>query len=482
MYQSLHNSRQMLPHLEPIKLPVPLSFADRLDVICYDFVPQLLSILQNKEMMSSENLLLDSTNPLSMYKPKDGRLGDALSGSVYQKLYSEMVTDELKQLLCPLICYTDATTVDSNSRFAVEPFFFTPAILTHTARSRADAWRPFGYVQQPRSNLRSDKRILSGAAKAQNYHAQISAMLKSLQRVQSGEDTRLQNVEIYLFGKVYQVELLCPILFIACDTPAADKLCGHYLSYNQGVKRVTCACDVPFSELDNPNYLCSPVTWDVMNEIVMNGTDVERNSISQHQCINAFGNLYIGDPHYKIFGSLPTDPMHAVEKSLMEKALQIIFDCLTPTQKYNLDVLAQNFHKSHHQSSHRYFPQTNFSNRVTNLSQKTSAEECGLVFLVVCLAQFNDGWDILNDALICKGEDTNLPKVLEALEALCCFHTWTRMDQFWKISQQDRFAKEAKESLAKMLIMVRDSLQHLTGNGWNLPTFHNISQHYSHGE
>jgi len=138
-----------------------------------------------------------------MYKPKDGQLGDALSGSVYQTLYSEMVIDELKQLLCPLICYTDATTVDSNSRFAVEPFFFTPAILTHTARSRADAWRPFGYVQQPRSNLRSDKRILSGAAKAQNYHAQISAMLKSLQRVQSGEDTRLQNVEIYLFGKVY---------------------------------------------------------------------------------------------------------------------------------------------------------------------------------------------------------------------------------------------------------------------------------------
>ena len=113
----------MLPHLEPIKLPVPLSFADRLDVICYDFVPQLLSILQDKEMMSSENLLLDSTNPLSMYKPKDGQLGDALSGSVYQTLYSEMVIDELKQLLCPLICYTDATTVDSNSRFSVEPFF-----------------------------------------------------------------------------------------------------------------------------------------------------------------------------------------------------------------------------------------------------------------------------------------------------------------------------------------------------------------------
>jgi hypothetical protein len=147
-------------------------------------------------------------------------------------------------------------------------------------------------------------------------------MLKSLQHVQSGEDTRLQNVEIYLFGKVVQVELLCPILFIASDTPAADKLCGHYSSYNHGVKRVTCACNVPFSELDNPKYECSPVTWEAMNDIVMNGTDEAHASISQHKCVNAFGNIHIGDPKFKIFGSLPTDPMHAVEGSVMEKVLQ----------------------------------------------------------------------------------------------------------------------------------------------------------------
>ena len=64
MYDSLHNSRQMLPHLEPIVLPEPLPYADKLDVICYDFVPQqLLSILQDKEMMTSDNLVLD---PMSL--------------------------------------------------------------------------------------------------------------------------------------------------------------------------------------------------------------------------------------------------------------------------------------------------------------------------------------------------------------------------------------------------------------------------------
>jgi hypothetical protein len=83
-------------------------------------------------------------------------------------------------------------------------------------------------VQHIKSNLRSDNRILTGSAKSRNYHAQLVAMLDSLKKVQTGEDFRLKNVEIYLFGKVVTVDVLCPILFISCDTPAADKLCGHF--------------------------------------------------------------------------------------------------------------------------------------------------------------------------------------------------------------------------------------------------------------
>ena len=74
----------MLPHLESIVLPDPSPYANKLDVICYDFVPQLLSILQNKEMMTLDNLVLDPMNPLAMHRPSNGRLGEALSGSVYQ--------------------------------------------------------------------------------------------------------------------------------------------------------------------------------------------------------------------------------------------------------------------------------------------------------------------------------------------------------------------------------------------------------------
>ena len=134
MLKSVHNSHLMLPSLKKINLPVPLPDFDTLDVIYYEFVPQILSLLQDKELMSAENLVLDSTNPLAKFVPQeDGRLGEALSGSIYSKLYDLLIMDLTKQLLIPLIFYTDATQIDVLSRFSVEPLLFTIAILSYAA-------------------------------------------------------------------------------------------------------------------------------------------------------------------------------------------------------------------------------------------------------------------------------------------------------------------------------------------------------------
>jgi hypothetical protein len=98
MYDALHNAEQMLPHLEHIELPDPLADMKSMNVICYKFVPWLLSILQDPKMMAGTNLLLNKNNPLAMYKPLDNRLGEALSGSVYQDMYSHLVSNPSKQL------------------------------------------------------------------------------------------------------------------------------------------------------------------------------------------------------------------------------------------------------------------------------------------------------------------------------------------------------------------------------------------------
>ena len=128
MYKSIHNSKHMLPHLEKITLPDPLPRISTMDVICYNFVAQLLSILQDKSIMTRENVVLDPDDPLAMFEPKDGCLGEALSVSFYCNMYAELVTDPTRQLLVPLIAYIDATKIDTLNHFTVEPFTFTPSI------------------------------------------------------------------------------------------------------------------------------------------------------------------------------------------------------------------------------------------------------------------------------------------------------------------------------------------------------------------
>jgi hypothetical protein len=79
----------------------------------------------------------------------------------------------------------------------------------------------------------------------------------------------------------------------------------------------------------------------------------------------------------------------------------------------------------------------------------------------------------LNDAQINKGHKANLSQVLEALKALSCFDAWTCLDQYWKLSQQQKYLLQAKKAIAKMLTMIHDHLPCEAGNGWKLPTFHN---------
>jgi hypothetical protein len=180
-----------------------------------------------------------------------------------------------------------------------------------------------------------------------NYHAQLETMLRILGKVQSGEDTRLKNVEVNLFGKQMILDVICPILFISVDTPAADKLCGHYSNYTGVIRHPTVSCDITVDQLDNPHFHCNAVTWNEMNEIATTGTSEQCTQASQHECINAFTDIEIGDPIHKIFGAVPTDTMHSVRKGFMSCATSIIFDCMTKKEKTAFDDLTLQFHKSH---------------------------------------------------------------------------------------------------------------------------------------
>ena len=64
-----------------------------IDVICFDFFPQLLRLLQNKRLMTQENLLLDIDDPSNMHQSPNNILVEALSGSAYKEIYNKAHTN-----------------------------------------------------------------------------------------------------------------------------------------------------------------------------------------------------------------------------------------------------------------------------------------------------------------------------------------------------------------------------------------------------
>ena len=82
LIKSVCNADKLLPFVHRIDVPEGTS-----DVVCFDFVSQLLSLLQNPSIMTAENLLLDVNDPLKQYESPNNVLGEAMSGYVYRKAY-----------------------------------------------------------------------------------------------------------------------------------------------------------------------------------------------------------------------------------------------------------------------------------------------------------------------------------------------------------------------------------------------------------
>ena len=106
-------------------------------------------------------------------------------------------------------------------------------------------WRTLGYViNQSKFNYNNSLQ------KAKDYHAALSKILEGLAKLQqSGVEWKLPYN-----GKVHDVNLKLPILFIIGDTEGHDKLAGRYLSRNKKVKQMCCYCDCPSTQRGNPNF------------------------------------------------------------------------------------------------------------------------------------------------------------------------------------------------------------------------------------
>jgi hypothetical protein len=126
-------------------------------VVVFDFVPQLLCLLQNPTLIIPENVLFDFHDPLKPHKSCNGLLGEALLGSVYQNAYSRLITNPSRQLLVPIIQWIDRTSVTGNDRFSLKPYMFTFAKFAESFRRTIQLGATMDICQKVKHQLHKTK-------------------------------------------------------------------------------------------------------------------------------------------------------------------------------------------------------------------------------------------------------------------------------------------------------------------------------------
>ena len=112
-------------------IPVALNNQTTVEVISYNFKSQLLRLIQNKHLMTKENLLIDTQNPTAMYQSPNNILGEALSGLAYKKIYTREHnnhTSDRPLLVVPICLWGDVTHIDTSGE---TPFIISPLHFSH---------------------------------------------------------------------------------------------------------------------------------------------------------------------------------------------------------------------------------------------------------------------------------------------------------------------------------------------------------------
>ena len=109
-------------------------------------------------------MVIDINNLLQQYHSPDGKLGEALSGSVYRDAYATLVQYPERQLFVPIIQWIDRTSVTGNDRFSLKPYMFTPAIFKEQFPIQEWGYQDFYHSSKPHWSKTKLSRLVTAIA------------------------------------------------------------------------------------------------------------------------------------------------------------------------------------------------------------------------------------------------------------------------------------------------------------------------------
>ena len=489
-------------HLKPIPKYVNIgpNKKNSVEVITFDTVGMIHSLLSDPNLMKDENLLFEGDSPYPNIDPTTGLmqlshiLGDVNTGVWYKKACETLCEKEI-DVVCPILMFIDGLTIDEYSNIQIEPVTFTLGIFNRATRNKAEAWKTLGfinnlnhhdtYIDDSNDDQQSSQSVggMTSLQKLTDYHTILDTILEDLRQIQESGGL-LWNLEYK--GKTFKVRFKFPIQFVVGDCKGHNLLCGRFGSHNN-TNSLCRDCDVLLKKSDDPNVTCKRIKEDKIQHLINTNDTVKLKKLSFHNLKNnAFRDICFGGDPCGIYGATLPELLHVLRITLTSHAITAFTDRSSQRNIDTLHVISKKLGLHGAKQSDRSFFKIKFSQAITDLAKLDGDHKLGSVFLLFLSLYSSCG--LIN---FCS-DYSNLKLILPAVEQLLIFHEWAMAEEHPILdlfecdineetadkienAQFNIYGKSpAYKATKRMMESYKMGVQRSKGNGFQFPKFHQL--------
>ena len=466
LQNNIKNKYPFLKNTEPIIKMATMDDGSEIEVVTFDFLSMLTSLLNDDSCMNDDSLTFPNDNPYS-HPIETGNRNEFHTGSWYRDCWKNRWKGT-GDFVLGIIFFIDKTFTDVYGRLNLLPVQFTLTIFNHETRTRFHSWRPLGYVNDMRwveerddnhpTSLRTERNL-------RNIHNTLKVILDSLEEVQRMERI---NYDLVYRGNEYGLNLIPIVGPIIGDSEEHDVLVGRYGSYNR-VQRICRYCDCSFFDSDNPYYAFTYTKQEDIKGMVENHSEhegrIRLNEISYHHIKNAFHTLDFGGDERGLHGLCPAEILHCVRLGLFKMAVTCFYNNLQPRHRGDLDKVVNIIKMQFKHQSDRCVPRTSFKFVISDLTKITASEWIGIVLLLTNALLTKAGLKVWRAS---QNHDSVKNDFIKLFERLLILDEWLRKKDGFDVEELD----SVRNKLLTFLVHYKRICKRREGNEMKILKYH----------
>jgi hypothetical protein len=357
------SARFVCPQPKPVLVPMernstpdPNQLLDNnksVHVLRFDVRRQIKDLLASEIFHDMNNLVVDPSDPFSMYKPLDGCIGELYSGDWYHRTYKSLITDPSKEMLIGVKLYCDKTGTDSMMmRHGLEPVMLTLTIIKQSVQQKNfNAWKHIGFIPDLDQRSKAEKKYASnneerkGRRPTRNYHRCLDAVLQAFNKIQEEGG---MDVFVRIGPYIKKVRAKLPVAIIVGDAKSGDLWTCRILHHKQN--RMSRACYTPVEKCSDHRVICRWVKQSEQEKLLRGCMELGkekdatlREKLKLHSTIRCYSCLFRMDfganPHGQ-FRACTIDMMHLFENGWVSYVCQAF---IRPMRTLNRTMAARPF-------------------------------------------------------------------------------------------------------------------------------------------